>query len=82
MSRVTSLTLLPALYNTSISKGTGGYRNGYNVSYFDRKFIFMQIKALKAVNLAQHYEPSIKLFLQCIHVCSHVCRSLDSGLAY
>lgn len=72
LSRVTSLTLLPALYNTSISKGTGGYRNGYNVSYFDRKFIFMQIKALKAVNLAQHYEPSIKLFFA-MHTCLQSC---------
>lgn len=62
MTRVTSLALFPTPYNTCISKRTGGYRNGYSISYFDRKLIFMRPKALKADNFAQHYEPSIKLF--------------------
>lgn len=62
MTGVTSLTLLPTLQNICVSKTTGGYRNGYNISYSGRKFIFMQLKALKADNFAKHYEPSIKLF--------------------
>lgn len=62
MTRVTSLTLLPTLHNTCVSKRTGGYRNGYSINYFDRKLILMQLKALKADNFAQHPEPSVKLF--------------------
>lgn len=62
MTRVTSLALFPTLNNTCVSKRTGGYRNGYSISYFDRKFIFVQLKTLKADNFAQHYKPSIQRF--------------------